>query len=214
MVDDTDVMTRLLSGYRKFKAKYYEKTDFFDSLVEYGQQPKVLVIACCDARVDPAIVTQSHPGDMFVVRNVANLVPPFQTDLQYHGTSAAIEFAVKELKVSDIIVFGHQYCGGIDALFSTSDAPSQTDFLHAWMSIAQPAKEQVLRDHAGATRKEQNHHCEKASLSTSLDNLRTFPWISEQLMDGSLSIHGWYFDMDQGLIKSFDPDSGLFTPLK
>ncbi len=144
-IDDTEsAIFPLIEGYKQFKEKYFKNTKSFDDLVKYGQKPKVLVVACCDSRVDPSIVTNCNPGELFVVRNVANLVPPFDGDHRHHSTSAALEFGVMDLEVSDIIVFGHSHCGGIRALMESSEDENTSDFITAWMSIAKPAKQQVL----------------------------------------------------------------------
>src|SRR5438132_2761671 len=132
----------LVAGYKRFKQLHFENKDLYAELVEFGQQPKVLMVACCDSRVDPAIVTQCKPGELFVVRNVANLVPPFLVEPRHHGTSAALEFGIVGLNVSDVIVFGHSHCGGIRALLTPLE--SETNFIGSWMNIAQQAKQQVL----------------------------------------------------------------------
>lgn len=203
----------LIKGYKRFKQKHFDESKSFDALVEYGQKPKVLIVACCDSRVDPAILTGCKPGELFVVRNVANLVPPCNSDLRHHGTSAALEFGVLGLEVSDIIVLGHSYCGGIRALMERSEAKTPDDFISAWMDIAQPAKQQVLSRHAQSAFEEQTHHCEKASLLISLENLKTFPWIQERVSKKQLFLHAWYFDLATGMLEMFDSSTGDFVAL-
>jgi carbonic anhydrase len=216
MTDNTTLNT-LIEGYKEFHAHYFEKSTVYDQLLAEGQKPKAIVIACCDSRVDPAIVTGCQPGELFVVRNVANLVPPFDKNPQYHGTSAAIEFAVKVLKVSHIIIFGHSYCGGIQALMQTSLDKNTNgtphDFIHAWMSIAEPAKQKTLQQHPNDSIEQQAHYCEQASLCTSLSNLKTFPWIQARVNDGSLLLHAWYFDLATGVITAYQPSSEAFVTL-
>jgi len=143
----SSTITSLIEGYRKFRAKHFEESKTYDSLVEYGQNPNVMLIACCDSRVDPAIVTGCEPGELFVTRNVANLVPPYEKDAGYHGTSAALEFGVTGLEVSDIIIFGHSHCGGIRTLMEAPDNKDPSDFITAWMNIATPAKQIILKHH-------------------------------------------------------------------
>jgi carbonic anhydrase len=203
----------LIEGYKQFKLENFEEADVFTDLVEHGQSPKVLMIACCDSRVDPAIVTGCKPGDVFVVRNVANLVPPFMTDPRHHGTSAALEFGVVHQKVTDIILFGHSHCGGIQALMNSPEDGTESDFISAWMNIAKPAKQRVLTQHPNASLQEQAHHCEKESLLISLNNLMTFPWIKERVAAKKLFLHAWYFNLSNGVIETYKSESSQFVPL-
>lgn len=202
----------LIEGYKQFKLKYFKESKAFENLVRHGQKPKILIIACCDSRVDPAIVTNCEPGELFVVRNVANLVPPFDDHPHHHATSAALEFGVLSLDVSDIIVFGHQYCGGIRALMEFKEKKS-SDFIGAWMNIAKPAKERVLTQHADRSLDEKAHHCEKESLLISLNNLMTFPWIKQRVSEQRLFLHAWYFNLDTGAIETYRSNSQRFMPL-
>ena len=191
----------LVEGYEQFRRQHFtEQNTLYQDLVEYGQKPKVLIIACCDSRVDPAIVTGAKPGELFVVRSVANLVPPFESDHHQHGTSAAIEYAVKHLGVEDIIIFGHSHCGGIQALLDLPDDDQSTDFIGKWMRIAKKAKLQTLEACQTCSNEEKARHCEKQSLQVSLENLLTFPWIKSRVDEGTLCLHGWYFDLNSGNI--------------
>ncbi len=203
----------LIAGYQEFRRQHFEESKAYDALVAYGQNPKILTIACCDSRVDPAIVTGCKPGELFVARNVANLVPPFDSDPRHHGTSAALEFAVMGLGVSDIIVFGHSHCGGIRALMEAPSSGVPSDFIASWMNIAQPAKQQVLTEHPEFTLDQQAHQCEKRSLFISLDNLMTFPWIKERVLSGQLFLHLWYFNLSTGMIEAYQKESDTFEPL-
>jgi carbonic anhydrase len=203
----------LVSGYRKFKAKHYEQANYYDHLVEYGQKPKVLVVACCDSRVDPAIVTSCQPGELFVVRNVANLVPPYDETPEHHGTSAAIEFGIKGLGVSDIIIFGHSHCGGIRALIEKSEESAPTDFIDTWMNIATPAKDAVFYNYPDCSLEEKAAHCEKASLLVSLENLSKFPWVDSCVKNNQLALHAWYFNLSSGVIERYDANKSGFSPL-
>lgn len=203
----------LVEGYRQFKDHYFDQNNLlYHKLVKFGQRPKVLTIACCDARVDPAIVTDCNPGDMFVVRNVANIVPPFEDNPGYHGTSAALEFGVCSLGVTDIIVFGHSFCGGIQALMDrASETPS--DFVSSWMKIAAPAKEKVRAHHAHLNSAEQARQCEKETLLISLQNLMTFPWIASRVQSGELALHAWHFDLETGVIEAYRRETEAYSPL-
>lgn len=166
-----------------------------------GQSPKALVIACSDSRVDPAILLGAKPGELFVVRNVANLVPPYDNDSKHHATSSALEFAVTSLGVKDIIVLGHSHCGGINALMARKEGDQKRGFITDWMDIAKPAKEKVLSLYPNLSSMEKDQHCEKESLLISLDNLKTFPWIQTQLEKDELNLHAWYFNMNTGNIE-------------
>ena len=213
MTTDSAILP-LIEGYKQFRKEHFENTQTFDDLVENGQKPKTLVIACCDSRVDPAIVTNCNPGELFVVRNIANLVPPFAGDSHHHGTSAALEFGVLNLGVSDIIVFGHSHCGGIRALMTEPEAGSpSSDFITSWMDIAKPAKQQVIEQHPDYSLDEQMHCCEKESLLISLRNLETFPWIRDRVQKQQLFLHAWYFDLNTGMIETYDASSDKFVPL-
>ncbi|KAJ3203460.1 hypothetical protein HDU82_006567, partial [Entophlyctis luteolus] len=222
-------MSKFLSGFRRFQKTYFgDNSELFDSL-KYGQSPKTLLIACCDSRVDPAIITDCEPGDLFIVRNVANLVSPYCPDGMHHDVAAALEFAVKGLKVSNIIVMGHTKCGGIAALMRGISESEETEFLGPWMKIAQKARNKVLkleanffgdciltitRRHFSSKEKDiQNRACEHASILLSLENLVTYPWIREKLMNETISIHGWYFDFEDGELLALNPDTLTFEPL-
>lgn len=211
-----DNIATLIDGFRRFRAAYFEeKKQLFQELVTKGQSPKVMVIACSDSRVDPAIVTDAEPGDLFVVRNVANLVPPYEPDSAYHGTSAALEFAVRFLGVEDIIVLGHAKCGGIQALMEGARVPQSdrpAEFIAQWMAIAERARGEAVAA-AHASREQGLRALEQAAIAVSLENLRTFPWIASRLRDGRLRLHGWYFDIGSGELHALDQLSGRFEPL-
>lgn len=188
-----------MDGYHNFYKKYFiDNPQVYQKLVLEGQSPKTLVIACSDSRVDPSILLDTKPGDIFVVRNVANLVPPFEEDdTSCHGTSAAIEYAVKHLNVENIVVLGHSDCGGIKALLSGKN--DEHTFIDHWLSIAKDAKQKALD-----TANNHSHHCElceKEAIKYSIKNLQTFPFIQERLKQNNLSIHGWYFNLKTGSIE-------------
>ena len=211
-------INRLIHGFEEFRSKYFNNPnniDVYKGLVKYGQEPKTMVVACSDSRVDPSIILNSKPGQLFVVRNVANLVPPFDNDPKHHGTSAALEFAVHDLKVQNIIVLGHSHCGGIRTLLKdkkTSDA-RQTDFITSWMSIAKKAKEKALTEGHHQTIEQKAKACEEHSLSISFNNLLTFPWIEEKVKSGLLHLHAWRFDLNKGILQRFNPELKQFENL-
>ena len=204
----------LLAGFDRFRRRYFENDrSLYERLTRRGQTPNVMVIACCDSRVDPAIVMDCDPGDVFVVRNVANLVPPCETGGGYHGTSAALEFAVRCLNVQHVIVMGHAHCGGIRALLGDvqfSDGAGQ--FIQPWMLIAEEARRVALAgEHPDAETRDVA--CEQAAIRISLENLMSFPFVRDAVAAGRLQCHGWYFDFDRGHLQGVDPTTGEFTPL-
>ena len=184
---------RLIAGFKSFRETYYEEQpDFYRSLVEKGQKPDVMVIACSDSRVNPSIIAKAEPGELFIVRNVANLVPPYEPDSHYHGTSAAIEFAVRDLNVEHIIVLGHSHCGGIRCLCEGHEDAKNREFIDGWMSIVEQARDDSLKGEA------QLRNVEREAVKVSLDNLLTFPCVKRRVEDGRLKLHGWLFDLEAG----------------
>jgi carbonic anhydrase len=204
-------MERLINGFRRFHRTYYQDhREVFDALALNGQSPRAMVIACSDSRADPQLIFGSPPGEMFVVRNVANLVPPYAPDADHHGTSAALEFAVHALSVEHIIVMGHTHCGGVDALLKQPEIPGG-DFISNWMSIAQPARERALAATQGRPEDAQRT-CEHETIKVSLANLKTFPWIRERVERGDLALHGWHFDLETGNLLRLGSE-GAFEPV-
>lgn len=202
----------LINGYRSFYKKYFgSDNSLYKELVEAGQSPKTLVVACSDSRADPSIVTEAKPGDIFVMRNVANLVPKCELDYDsLHGVSATLEFAVKILNVENIIVLGHSGCSGIKALMRP-DEIKNTDFIGPWMNQAKEARENTISKYGKSD--ELEHHCEKESITLSLANLMTFPWIKEKVESNDLKLHGWYFSLEDGCLREYDPVSKEFTDI-
>lgn len=191
----------LIEGYHRFREGHCEEKAEYRALAQ-GQNPKILYISCCDSRVEPSLILTCKPGDLFTVRNVANLVPPCNVDPRHHGTSAALEFAVTILDVTDIVICGHSQCGGIQALMC--DSTKQTnDFIDTWMNIAKPAKETILAKHHDCTFEEQLMHCEKESVLVSINNLKTFPWIKKRLDRGEIFLHAWHFDIGSALLQEY-----------
>lgn len=204
---------RLLSGYRSFRrVRLPREQSRYRELAETGQQPEVMVIGCADSRVSPEVIFDTPPGELFVVRNVANLVPPYSPTGSTHGVSAAIEFAVQALKVKHIVVLGHARCGGIRA-FAEQDTPlSPGDFIGKWMSLISPAAETVG---ARGDRSPAQYlaELEQASIVTTLDNLMTFPFVRILVERGRLFLHAAYFDVATGLMEVFDPQTQSFAPV-
>lgn len=181
----------------------------FERLAHVGQSPRAMVVACSDSRVDPTMIFNAEPGELFILRNVANLVPPYQPDLAFHATSAALEFAVRVLEVTDLIVMGHAMCGGIGVLLRGPPSGAG-DFLMPWMRIAEPAKRRALA-RAGEGGDPQTA-CEQESVKLSLENLLTFPWIGERVAAGQLKLTGSIFDIRSGVLALLNPD-GSFVPV-
>lgn len=205
-----DRLEPLIEGYRRFRSgEWLAERERFERTAEQGQQPHTLVIACSDSRVDPQMILGARPGELFVVRNVANLVPPCEADAAHHGTSAAIEFAVRLLHVARILVLGHGMCGGVKMLLD-EDPPAGLDFAARWMDLAQDAKTATAHIDPPEAR---HRACEEATVRLSLANLMTFPWVAEAVSSGALSLHGGYFDIRHGSLFLLQPDGGFAEAL-
>ena len=204
---------RLIAGFRAFRVSNFEhRPELFEQLVSRGQAPEVLMIACSDSRVDPALLLNAQPGELFVVRNVANLVPPYEPDERHHGTSAALEFAVRDLKVSHIVVLGHSRCGGMAALRNSAlGERSDREFIAPWVSIAEEAchcaDAETLAGPDGARLVEQ------AALKVSLANLMTFPWVRDRVESGELQLHAWWFNLEKGELWAVTDDAEPPAPI-
>ena len=205
---------RLVEGYRGFRhTRFRRERDHYARLAAAGQKPTTLMIACVDSRVAPEVVFDADPGEMLVVRNVANLVPPYQPDANYHGTSAAIEFAVRQLKVRHIVVCGHASCGGINAFRQNHINEVDIrdgDFVARWMEIAAPATSLACE---GVDPLQDQTAMERAAIRQSLHNLRTFPWLAARERAGELSLHGLWFDVADATLCVLDEATGEFAPL-
>jgi len=205
---------KFIAGFERFQEKYFRDERSVFSRLRRGQHPRALVISCCDSRVDPAMLTGADPGDLFVVRNVANLVPPYRDDSEAPGIRAAIEFAVKNLGVEHIIVLGHSGCGGIQALMEGEGiSENRYEFIGAWVGIARRAREQVLRELPRKPPAVQARACEQAAVLISLENLLSFPWIRERVDSNTLELHGWHFDIETGELLAYSAESATFSPL-
>jgi carbonic anhydrase len=206
----------LIEGYRRFRAQEWAaQRNRWEGLAR-GQSPKVMVIACSDSRVDPSQIFDAHPGEIFVVRNVANLVPPFEPGTgAYHGVSAALEFAVTQLEVDSLVVMGHGFCGGCAAAltgqFDNADHGCG-HFIGRWISMLDEARQRIRARHPDLDRQaylEMEHECVRLSLR----NLRTFPWVREREADGRLTLKGAYFAIADGVLHLSDSDGESFRPV-
>jgi carbonic anhydrase len=205
----------LLEGYRQFRKTGWSRERARWSELAEGQSPEVMVIACSDSRVDPATIFDAKPGEMFVVRNVAALVPPYQPDSQYHGVSAALEFAVTQLKVREILVVGHGFCGGCAAALTRQFDEARSGeghFIAHWIDLLDDARDRVLAHHPGALDRSAFQEMEMEGVKVSLRNLRTFPWVAEREAEGSLRLRGAFFAIADGILHLLDEPSGTFAP--
>jgi carbonic anhydrase len=201
---------RLIAGYRAFlDERLPRERARFEAQAE-RQTPEVMVIGCCDSRVSPEVIFDASPGELFVVRNVANLVPPYETQGEFHGTSAALEFAVQALRVKHIVVLGHARCGGIRAFADDAAPLSPGDFIGKWMGLLGPAAERVA---AGGAREDYLTRLELASIEHGLRNLMTFPCVRILVERGKLHLHGAYFGVATGDLLVRDPETGVFAPV-
>jgi len=203
---------RLLEGYAAFRSgRLPAEQSRYRDLAERGQSPEIMVIGCCDSRVSPEVIFDARPGELFVVRNVANLVPPYRPDGEYHGVSAALEFAVGALRVKHIVVLGHAHCGGVRAFAEDREPLSPGDFIGKWMSLIAPAAERLGR-RGDTAQSEYLMRLEQASIANTLDNLLTFPRLRSLIERGQVMLHGAYFGVATGELSVLDPQSGRFVP--
>ncbi len=193
----------LTDRFRRFKQRHFvPNADHYEELATYGQSPDVMLISCCDSRVDPETIFSAMPGELFVVRNVANLVPPYETGGKYHGVSTAIEFAVMNLRVKHLIVMGHSGCGGVRACLDQSVAiQTEAKFISRWMSMLDEARLTVLASHQMKSQAEKLKALEMEGVKTSIKNLRTFPFVQDLENKGKLNLHGAYFDIASGTLS-------------
>ncbi|MFA9275899.1 MAG: carbonic anhydrase [Candidatus Aquirickettsiella gammari] len=206
-------INQFIEGFQRFQSKYFSGERPLYNKLSNGQNPSTLLIGCCDSRVDPALLLDCDPGDIFVIRNVANLVPPCNESGNQQGVSAAIQFAVEALNVKRIIVMGHEKCGGIRALMQGYRPSRKIDFIGRWMRIVEPVKQQVLSQLGHCSSEVQNHACELGAIILSLNNLRSFPWVAERELSGEIALHGWYFDMTNGALLAYSDRTDSFLPM-
>jgi carbonic anhydrase len=205
----------LADRYRRFKYRYFApNAAHYEELATHGQDPDTMVISCCDSRVDPETIFSAMPGELFVLRNIANLVPPYETGGNYHGVSSAIEFAVLNLNLKHLITIGHSECGGIKAAWN-QNAAVQTDaqFISRWMSMLDDARLAVLASHPNASPEERQRALELEGVKQTLNNLRTFPFVREREEKGALQLHGAHFDIKTGTLSVYDNESKMFKAL-
>ncbi|MXO72142.1 carbonic anhydrase [Alteraurantiacibacter buctensis] len=215
MVTESAELQSLIAGYRRFRETGWEPRRERWSTLREGQQPQVMIIACSDSRVDPTQIFDVDPGEIFVVRNVAALVPPFETTPGLHGVSAALEFAVQFLKVKEIVVMGHGMCGGCQAALTQSMHGCERGkggFVADWISLLDDERDDIVAAH-GTEGREAERAMEQAGVRVSLKNLRTFPCVSTKEARGDLRLTGALFSISDGLLRLLDEDSGEFSPV-
>ncbi len=201
-------------GHMNFqKVKFNENKERFHKLINDGQNPKALFIGCSDSRVMPAMITNSKPGDLFIVRNIGNFVAPFNPENNYHATASAIEYAVSILEVSDIIVCGHSHCGAIEALYKDIKETSENIHTIKWLELGLEAKKVATLAHKNDNKDVMLRYTEKISVVYQLDNLLTYPAVKRRVEDGSLHLHGWHYDMEDGTIFYYDDVNYEFKAL-
>jgi carbonic anhydrase len=200
-------MDRLIEGYRQFRdTEWPAEKARYEALAHWGQSPQHLIISCSDSRVDPQTVFGAVPGELFVIRNIAGLVPPYEPDAHYHGASAALEYGVRVLKIPNIVVLGHAQCGGVQAM--VAGAPRAPDFVEPWMKMAEPILKNVPLGTVGA---ELFTYCETEIVKLSLANLMAFPWIADAVAAGTVRLQGFRFDISSGVLMQLDGEE--FVPV-
>src|SRR5580765_7155665 len=212
---DSPQLSHLIDGYRRFRQNAWNPNRERWATLREGQEPEVMIIACSDSRVDPAQIFDVDPGEVFVVRNVAAMVPPFETSPGHHGVSAALEFAVQILKVKEVVVMGHGMCGGCKAALSQDFAgakPGEGGFIADWIAMLDEAREEVVHQH-GTEGTAAERAMEKAGVKVSLANLRTFPCVRQKERSGGLKLTGAFFAISDGLLHLLDEEAGTFDPI-
>jgi carbonic anhydrase len=203
----------LVDGYHRFKSGGWQRQRARWAELAEGQSPKVMVIACSDSRVDPSQIFDTSPGEMFVVRNVANLVPPYEVGGGRHGVSAALEFAVTQLQVPEIVVLGHGQCGGVGAALSkrfSGAEPGEGGFIAHWIDLLDEARDRIVAEHG--TGPDAVRAMEHEAVKVSMANLLSFPFVEPRVAEGKLRIHGAYFSIADGVLHTLDTTSGQFVP--
>jgi len=201
-------------GHEAFRAvNFKQNEERFKALAEQGQNPKALFIGCSDSRVMPAMITGSKPGDLFIIRNIGNFVAPYQPDANYHATAAAIEYAISVLELTDIIVCGHSHCGAIASLYKKIEHTEENIHTLKWLELGEAPKKIAMMSIPSDNKEELLRYTEKASVIFQLENLLTYPAVKRRTDEGKLFLHGWYYDIENGMIEYYDDERYEFTPL-
>jgi carbonic anhydrase len=207
-------LKEFVAGHSAFQqVKFKKNEERFKQLVKEGQNPKALFIGCSDSRVMPGMITNSQPGDLFVVRNIGNFIPPFKPDADYHATAAAIEYAVSVLEISDIIVCGHSHCGAIESLYQEIEATPENIHTIKWLELGEEAKTEALKYFTKENKDELLRCTEQLSIPFQINNLLSYPAVKHAVERGELFLHGWYYHIEDGLIEYYDDEIQEFKPL-
>ena len=207
-------MKRFYKGIHKFQESYFKKEEDFFKRLSKKQAPEVLFITCSDSRVDLNLVTQSRPGELFIVRNVGNIIPPYDAIKDKNSVAAAIEFAVLSLKVKDIIVCGHSNCGAMEALYKDERELTNMPHLKDWLKLAAPVKDIVLKYYPMIQSEARQRITEEENVLCQLHNIQTYPFVQEALNAGVLHLHGWDYNIETGKIYAYDTDADMFKEIK
>lgn len=203
-----------VEGHSAFReVKFKKNKERFQQLVNEGQNPKALFIGCSDSRVMPDMITGAKPGDLFIIRNIGNFVAPFQPDADFHATASAIEYAVSILQVSDIIVCAHSHCGAIAALFAPIEKNDENIHTVKWLELGEEAKKTALLAYKNRDQEEMLRYTEKLSVVHQIDNLLTYPGVKRRVEEGTLFLHAWHYDLENGNIEHYDDENYEFIPL-
>ncbi|MBU4319929.1 MAG: carbonic anhydrase [Thermodesulfovibrionales bacterium] len=203
-------MKKLYKGIHKFQGSYFKKEKAFFKRLSKRQAPEVLFITCSDSRIDPNLVTQSKPGELFIVRNIGNIIPPYDAIKDKNSVAAAIEFAVLSLKVKDIIVCGHSNCGAMQAIFKDERELRNMPHLKDWLKLAAPVKDIVLKHYPETSAEIRQRITEEKNVLCQLHNIQTYPFVQEALNEGVLHLHGWYYNIGTGSIYYYNSSEDAF----
>ena len=206
-------MEKLYKGIHRFQSSFFKKEEEFFGRLSDGQKPEVMFITCADSRIDPALVTQSRPGELFIVRNVGNIIPPYDALKDKNSVAAAIEFTVLGLKVKDIIICGHSDCGAMQALYRDEGGLDDMPHLKEWLSLAFPVKEMVSRFYPDSSTISCQQIAERENILLQLKNLQTYPFVDKALKEGEVYLHGWYYDIGSGNILTYNPETDIFEKI-
>ena len=209
-------MEKLISGIHRFRTQYWsDNEELFQRLAEKGQSPEALFITCCDSRVIPTVITHSQPGDLFVLRNIGNFVPPYsENPLDGTGAAAAVEYAVVHLKVRDIIVCGHSDCGAMKALYRDREAFAETPHIKEWLTHGDRTLAVVADNYPGKSKEERLVVTAEENVLLQMENLRTYPVVQKAAREGRLHVHAWFFEIGTGSVFGYSPEKGQYEPIR
>jgi len=203
-------MDRLYKGIHKFQESYFKKQEEFFRRLSKEQKPDILFITCADSRIDPTLVTQSKPGELFIVRNVGNIIPPFEAIKDKNSVAAALEFAVLTLKVTDIIVCGHSNCGAMGMLYEDEQVLNHLPHVKEWLELSTPVRDIVLKHYGTATEEIRQRVTEEENILFQLHNIQTYPFVKKALDERTVYLHGWYYNIGTGSIYSYNTEEDVF----